>query len=200
MSMNQNDLLMEFNENIKFDHNLKKKNWFNIGGNTKIYYKAVNLKELIRFLKVLPLVLILVGCAFSFFSFNFIISSFIKFEFFLKPLNDALKKIKSLGNPLSLYLKLISYAGIVMTLPDLLIACTEIKISLNSLSKPPAFIFIPPPTVPGMQDKNSNPPKLLSIANSESALSVTALPAIIISSDKREILLKLFDNLITTPS
>ena len=30
---------------------LKKKSWFNIGGKTKIYYKAVNLKELIRFLK-----------------------------------------------------------------------------------------------------------------------------------------------------
>ena len=53
MSMNQEDLLMEFNENIKFDYNLKKKNWFNIGGNTKIYYKAVNLKELIRFLKII---------------------------------------------------------------------------------------------------------------------------------------------------
>ena len=53
MNMSQNDLLMEFNENIKFDYNLKKKNWFNIGGNTKIYYKAVNLKELIRFLKII---------------------------------------------------------------------------------------------------------------------------------------------------
>ena len=53
MNMNQDDLLMEFNENIKFDYNLKKKNWFNIGGNTKIYYKAVNLKELIRFLKII---------------------------------------------------------------------------------------------------------------------------------------------------
>ena len=30
---------------------LKKKNWFNIGGKTKIYYKADKLKELIRFLK-----------------------------------------------------------------------------------------------------------------------------------------------------
>ena len=39
MSMNKNDLLLEFNENIKFDYNLKKKNWFNIGGNTKIYFK-----------------------------------------------------------------------------------------------------------------------------------------------------------------
>ena len=53
MSITQDDLLMEFNENIKFDYNLKKKNWFNIGGNTKIYYKAVNLKELIRFLKII---------------------------------------------------------------------------------------------------------------------------------------------------
>ena len=53
MSINQNDLLSEFNKNIKFDYNLKKKNWFNIGGNTKIYYKAVNLKELIKFLKLI---------------------------------------------------------------------------------------------------------------------------------------------------
>ena len=53
MSMNKNDLLLEFNENIKLDYNLKKKNWFNIGGNTKIYYKAKNLKDLIRFLKII---------------------------------------------------------------------------------------------------------------------------------------------------
>ena len=51
--MNQEALLLEFNENIKFDYNLKKKNWFNIGGNTKIYFKAENLKELIRFLKII---------------------------------------------------------------------------------------------------------------------------------------------------
>ena len=50
MSINQNDLLSEFNENIKFDYNLKKRNWFNIGGNAKIFYKAENLKELIKFL------------------------------------------------------------------------------------------------------------------------------------------------------
>ena len=53
MSINRDDLLLEFNENIKFDYNLKKKNWFNIGGNTKIYYKANNLKELIKFLKII---------------------------------------------------------------------------------------------------------------------------------------------------
>ncbi len=52
-SMNRDDLLLEFNENIKFDYNLKKKNWFNIGGITKIYFKAQNLKELIRFLKII---------------------------------------------------------------------------------------------------------------------------------------------------
>ena len=51
--MNKEDLLLEFKQNIKFDYNLKKKNWFNIGGNTKIYYKADNLKELITFLKLI---------------------------------------------------------------------------------------------------------------------------------------------------
>ena len=51
--MNKEDLLLEFKQNIKFDYNLKKKNWFNIGGNTKIYYKADNLKELIKFLKII---------------------------------------------------------------------------------------------------------------------------------------------------
>ena len=52
MNMKKDDLLLEFKENIKFDYNLKKKNWFNIGGNTKIYFKAENLKELIRFLEI----------------------------------------------------------------------------------------------------------------------------------------------------
>ena len=45
------ELSLEFNENLKLNYDLKKKNWFNIGGKTKIYYKAKNLKELIRFLK-----------------------------------------------------------------------------------------------------------------------------------------------------
>jgi UDP-N-acetylmuramate dehydrogenase len=51
--MNKEDLLFEFKQNIRFDFNLKKKNWFNIGGNTKIYYKADNLKELTKFLKII---------------------------------------------------------------------------------------------------------------------------------------------------
>ena len=50
MSINLKELSSEFN-NLKLDYDLKKKNWFNIGGKTKIYYKANNLKELIKFLK-----------------------------------------------------------------------------------------------------------------------------------------------------
>jgi len=45
------NLLLEFGDNVKFDYDLKKKNWFNIGGKTKVYYKAENLKELVSFLK-----------------------------------------------------------------------------------------------------------------------------------------------------
>ena len=45
------ELSLEFSENVKLNYDLKKKNWFNIGGKTKIYFKAKNLKELIRFLK-----------------------------------------------------------------------------------------------------------------------------------------------------
>ena len=46
-------LLEEFNESIRFEQDLKKKNWFNIGGKTKVFYKANDLKELINFLKKL---------------------------------------------------------------------------------------------------------------------------------------------------
>ena len=45
------DLLFKFGENVKFDYNLKRRTWFNIGGKTKIFYKAENLKELVNFLK-----------------------------------------------------------------------------------------------------------------------------------------------------
>ena len=45
------DLIPEFSNNLKLDYDLKKKNWFNIGGKTKAFYKADNLKELIKFLK-----------------------------------------------------------------------------------------------------------------------------------------------------
>ena len=47
------NLLFEFGENIKFEQDLKKKNWFNIGGKTKAFFKAENLKSLVNFLKKL---------------------------------------------------------------------------------------------------------------------------------------------------
>jgi len=47
------DLLKEFGDNVKFEHDLKKKNWFNIGGKSKIFYKAENLKDFVAFLKKL---------------------------------------------------------------------------------------------------------------------------------------------------
>ena len=51
MNIHLEELKSEFNDNVKFDYDLKKKSWFNIGGKTKVYYKADNLKELINFLK-----------------------------------------------------------------------------------------------------------------------------------------------------
>ena len=51
MDIELKELLSEFSNNLKFDYDLKKKNWFNIGGKTKLYFKADNLKELIKFLK-----------------------------------------------------------------------------------------------------------------------------------------------------
>jgi UDP-N-acetylmuramate dehydrogenase len=47
------NLLYEFGENVRFEHDLKKKNWFNIGGKSKVFYKAENLKELVNFIKKL---------------------------------------------------------------------------------------------------------------------------------------------------
>ena len=44
-------LIDEFRQNIKFDYDLKRKNWFNIGGKAKIFFKAENLKELVNLLK-----------------------------------------------------------------------------------------------------------------------------------------------------
>ena len=46
-------LLVEFEENLEFKQSLKKKNWFNIGGKAKVFYKANNLNSLIKFLKKL---------------------------------------------------------------------------------------------------------------------------------------------------
>ena len=45
------EFLGEFGDSVKFEYDLKKKNWFNIGGKTKAFFKADNLKELVKFLK-----------------------------------------------------------------------------------------------------------------------------------------------------
>ena len=47
------NLLGEFGNNVSFEHDLKKKNWFNIGGKTKVFFKADDLKDLSNFLKKL---------------------------------------------------------------------------------------------------------------------------------------------------
>ena len=51
MKIDLKELIPEVNNNLKLDYDLKKKNWFNIGGKTKAFYKAGDLKELIKFLK-----------------------------------------------------------------------------------------------------------------------------------------------------
>ena len=45
------NLLSEFDNKIKFETDLKKKNWFNIGGKAKVFFKPENLKDLIKFVK-----------------------------------------------------------------------------------------------------------------------------------------------------
>ena len=42
--------LEKFKGKIYFDHNLSKLNWFNIGGTAKIFFKPINLQDLISFL------------------------------------------------------------------------------------------------------------------------------------------------------
>ena len=54
MEINQlKELLKKFQSNVVFNQDLKKKNWFNIGGKTKVFFKADELKSLVEFLKIL---------------------------------------------------------------------------------------------------------------------------------------------------
>jgi len=46
-------ILNEFDSNVSFNTDLKKKNWFNIGGKTKVFYQAHELKDLVKFLKII---------------------------------------------------------------------------------------------------------------------------------------------------
>ena len=47
------ELLKKFDSNINYNADLKKKNWFNIGGKAKVFFKANQLKDLVEFLKIL---------------------------------------------------------------------------------------------------------------------------------------------------
>ena len=54
MKINQlKKLLYSFGENLHFEYDLKKKNWFNIGGKSKVFFQANNLTQLINLLKIL---------------------------------------------------------------------------------------------------------------------------------------------------
>jgi len=44
-------LSVEFKDNLKINHDIKKKNWFNIGGKVRLFFKAENLNELKNFIK-----------------------------------------------------------------------------------------------------------------------------------------------------
>jgi UDP-N-acetylmuramate dehydrogenase len=44
-------LSLEFKNNLKINYDIKKKNWFNIGGKAKLFFKAENLIELKNFIK-----------------------------------------------------------------------------------------------------------------------------------------------------
>ena len=47
------ELLHRFDANVIYNADLKKKNWFNIGGKAKLFFNANELKDLIEFLKIL---------------------------------------------------------------------------------------------------------------------------------------------------
>ena len=47
------ELLKKFDSKIFYNEDLKKKNWFNIGGKAKIFFKVNELKDLVDFLKIL---------------------------------------------------------------------------------------------------------------------------------------------------
>ena len=54
MEINQlKKLLKKFESSIIYNADLKKKNWFNIGGKAKVFFKANELKDLVEFLKTL---------------------------------------------------------------------------------------------------------------------------------------------------
>ena len=54
MEINQlKELFKALQFNVIYNQDLKKKNWLNIGGKAKVFFKAENLKDLVEFLKIL---------------------------------------------------------------------------------------------------------------------------------------------------
>ena len=54
MQINQlKELFKDLQFDIFYNYDLKKKNWFNIGGKAKVFFKAENLINLVKFLKIL---------------------------------------------------------------------------------------------------------------------------------------------------
>ena len=54
MKINQlKKILDSFGNNLHFEYDLKRKNWFNIGGKSKVFFKADCLNQLINFIKIL---------------------------------------------------------------------------------------------------------------------------------------------------
>ena len=49
---NTENKFKNFSGRVYFNYSLKKLNWFNIGGNTKVYFKPDTLQDLIEFLKI----------------------------------------------------------------------------------------------------------------------------------------------------
>tara|TARA_Y100000591_G_scaffold261786_1_gene234559 strand:+ start:998 stop:1906 length:909 start_codon:yes stop_codon:yes gene_type:complete len=49
----QQILYDKFGEKVQFNYDLRKKNWFNIGGRSKVFFKADGLNELVNFLKII---------------------------------------------------------------------------------------------------------------------------------------------------
>ncbi len=47
------ELFEKFSSDIIYNADLKKKNWFNIGGKAKVFFKVNELKDLVEFLKIL---------------------------------------------------------------------------------------------------------------------------------------------------
>ena len=51
MSLNTDNLLHKFGNNLKLNENLSRYNWFNLGGPAQIFFRPESKSQLIEFLK-----------------------------------------------------------------------------------------------------------------------------------------------------